>query len=215
MIVAIKPKQQWQQATWDDYVALRDDDKSDRCKLFFDNQHLWVEMGAEGINHAKFGDLFAMILLVCATKFPDLKLSTFGGCQIEKKGNRAVAPDIVLYVGDDAPAWQSGQSRFIDLEQWRSPALVGEISDTTLAIDLDEKKRLYADLGISEYWVIDVRAYRIFAFRLDEEGVYQECEISQFLPNLAISLLEKTMELLDTKTNTEAAIWFSKQIQDL
>ena len=70
MIVAIKPKQQWQQATWDDYVAMRDDDKSDRCKLFFDNQHLWVEMGAEGINHAKFGDLFAMILLVCATKFP-------------------------------------------------------------------------------------------------------------------------------------------------
>ncbi|MCX5933296.1 MAG: Uma2 family endonuclease [Pseudanabaena sp. LacPavin_0818_WC45_MAG_42_6] len=60
-----------------------------------------------------------------------------------------------MYVGDDAPAWQSGQSRFIDLEQWRSPDLVGEISDTTLAIDLDEKKRLYADLGISEYWVYD------------------------------------------------------------
>lgn len=214
MIVAIKPKQQWQQATWDDYVALRDD-KNDRCKLFFDNQHLWVEMGAEGINHAKFGDLFAMILLVCAIKFPDIKLSTFGGCQMEKKGKRAVAPDIVLYVGGDAPTWQSGQSRFIDLEQWRSPDLVGEISDTTLAIDLDKKKRLYADLGISEYWVIDVRAYRIFAFRLDEEGVYQECEVSQVLPNLAIALLEKTMELLETKTNTEAAIWFSQQIQDI
>ena len=212
MIVAIKPKQQWQQATWDDYVALRDDDQSDRCKLFFDNQQLWVEMGAEGINHAKFGDLFAMILLVCAMKFPDIKLSTFGGCQMEKKGRRAAAPDIVLYVGDDAPIWKVGQSRFIDLAQWRSPDLVGEISDTTLAIDLDEKKRLYADLGISEYWVIDVRACRIFAFRLDEKGIYQQCEVSQVLPNLAIALLEQTMELLDTKTNTEAAIWFSQQI---
>ena len=215
MIVAIKPKQQWQQATWDDYVALRDDDKNDRCKLFFDNQHLWVEMGAEGINHAKFGDLFPMIIAFWAIKFPDIKLSTFGGCQMEKKGKWAVAPDIVLYVGDDAPTWKTGQSRFIDLEQWRSPDLVGEISDTTLAIDLDEKKRLYANLGISEYWVIDVRAYRIFAFRLDEEGIYEERAVSQVLPNLAISLLEKTMELLDTKTNTEAAIWFSKQIQDL
>jgi Uma2 family endonuclease len=212
MIVAIKPKQKWQQATWDDYVALRDDDQSDRCKLFFDNQQLWVEMGAEGINHAKFGDLFSMILFLCAVKFPDIKLNTFGGCQMEKKGKRAVAPDIVLYVGDDAPTWKVGQSRFIDLEQWRSPDLVGEISDTTLAIDLDEKKRLYADLGISEYWVIDVRAYRIFAFRLDEKGVYQECEVSQVLPNLAIALLEQTMELLETKTNTEAAIWFSQQI---
>jgi Uma2 family endonuclease len=178
MIVAVKPKQQWQQATWDDYVALRNDDQSDRCKLFFDNQKMWVEMGTEGINHAKFGDLFAMILLVCAMKFPDIKLSTFGGCQMEKKGRRAVAPDIVLYVDDDAPTWKAGQSRFIDLEQSRSPDLVGEISDTTLAIDLDEKKRLYADLGISEYWVIDVRAYRIFTFRLDEESVYQQCEVS-------------------------------------
>ncbi|MBD2175430.1 Uma2 family endonuclease [Pseudanabaena sp. FACHB-1998] len=211
MIVAIKPEQKWQLATWDDYVTLREDDR-DRYKLFFDNQKLWVEMGAEGINHSKFGDLVAMILLVCATKFPDIKLSTFGGCQMEKNGKRAVAPDIVVYVGDDVPTWKAGQSRFIDLEQCRSPDLVGEISDTTLAIDLDEKKRMYAELGIAEYWVIDVKASRLFAFRLEEAGVYQQCEVSQVLPNLAIALLEQTMELLNTKTNTEAAIWFSQQI---
>lgn len=216
MIVTIKPEQRSQQATWEDYVALRDDADNklngDRYKLFFNNQYLWVEMGAEGINHAKFGDLFAMLLVFWAAKFPDIKLSTFGGCQLEKKGKRSVAPDIVLYVGDDAPIWKTGHSRFIDLDQWRSPDLVGEISDTTLAIDLDEKKRLYAELGIAEYWVIDVRAYRLFAFRLDESGVYQQCEVSQVLPNLAIALLEQTLEQLDTKTNTEAAIWFSQQI---
>ncbi len=84
-----------------------------------------------------------------------------------------------------------------------------------MAIDLDDKKRLYADGEISEYWVIDVRGYRIFAFRLDEKGVYQECNVSQGLPNLAITLLEKTLEQLATKTNTEAAIWFSQQILDI
>ena len=74
MIVAIKPQQQvWQKATWDDYVALRDDDL-DRYKLFFDNQHFWLEMGAEGINHSKFGDLFVMILFILAAKFLDRKL---------------------------------------------------------------------------------------------------------------------------------------------
>ncbi len=212
MIASIKPKQQWQQATWDEYVALRDD-QSDRCKLFFDNQHLWVEMGAEGINHAQFSALFEMIFAIWVMQNPHYRVASFRGCQIEKQGFRSAAPDIVLYVGENTPTWKAGQSRFINLEQWRSPDLVGEISDTTLAIDLDEKKRLYADLGISEYWVIDVRACRIFAFRLDEEGVYQECEVSQVLPNLAIALLEQTMELLETKTNTEAAIWFSQQIQ--
>ncbi len=212
MIVAIKPQQQvWQKATWDDYVSLRDDDL-DRYKLFFDHQHLWIEMGAEGINHSRFGDLFVMILAFWAVKFPEIKLSTFGGCQMEQKGKRAVAPDLVVYIGDDAPTWEIGQSRFIDLDKVRSPDLVGEISDTTLAIDLDKKKRMYADLGISEYWVIDVKAYRVFAFQLDEDGTYQECEVSQVLPNLAIALLEETLEQLTTKTNTEAAVWFSQQI---
>lgn len=79
-------------------------------------------------------------------------------------------------------------------------------------IDLDEKKRLYADLGITEYWVIDVRADRIFAFRL-ESGTYQQCEAFQVLPNSAIALLEQTMKMLSTKTNTESAIWFSQQLK--
>ncbi|PZU96757.1 MAG: Uma2 family endonuclease [Pseudanabaena sp.] len=216
MIVATKPTQPYQQstwvkATWEDYEALRDDKSSDRCKLFFKNNQLWVEMGTEGINHSKFGDLFVMILGFLAMRSPELKLSTFSGCQMEKKGTRAVAPDLVVYVGENIPTWESGQSRFINLEQWRSPDLVGEISDTTLAIDLDEKKRLYAELGISEYWVIDIRAARIFAFQLDESVIYQQCEISKVLPNLAIALLEQAMAMLDTKTNTEAAIWFSQQ----
>jgi Uma2 family endonuclease len=119
----------------------------------------------------------------------------------------------MVYVGENIPVWQMGESRFIDLNRWRSPDLVGEIADTTLAIDLDEKKRLYASLGIVEYWVIDVLAARIFAFRLDEAGIYQQCETSQVLLNLAIALLEQTMKMLATKTNTEAAIWFSEQIK--
>jgi Uma2 family endonuclease len=47
-----------------------------------------------------------------------------------------------------------GESRFIDLDRWRVPDLVAEVSDTTLASDLDEKKQLYVALGIPEYWVV-------------------------------------------------------------
>ena len=44
--------------------------------------------------------------------------------------------------------------------------LVGEISDPTLSTDLDEKKHLYAELGIPEYWVVDVQGKRVFCFHL-------------------------------------------------
>jgi hypothetical protein len=70
---------------------------------------------------------------------------------LEKPGTQACAPDLVLYVGVDFPIWQPGEPRRIDLNQWRVPNLVGEISDTNLANDLDQQKHLYAALGIPEY----------------------------------------------------------------
>lgn len=57
-------------------------------------------------------------------------------------------------------------TRRVNLDKWRVPDLVAEISDTTLAIDLDEKKQLYLALGIPEYWIIDVKGRQVVAFRL-------------------------------------------------
>lgn len=52
----------------------------------------------------------------------------------------AGSPDVVIDVGDDYSKWTEGETRKIDLNRWRLPDLVGEVSDTTLASDLDEKK---------------------------------------------------------------------------
>ncbi|NJO53013.1 MAG: Uma2 family endonuclease, partial [Leptolyngbyaceae cyanobacterium RM2_2_4] len=53
---------QWKRATWEDYVAYRDDSTDERMRLFFDGTYLLVEMGSEGINHAKVSDLLIMLL---------------------------------------------------------------------------------------------------------------------------------------------------------
>ncbi len=44
-------------------------------------------------------------------------------------------------------------------------ALVVEVSDTTLALDLTEKAELYATAGIADYWVLDLEGRRLLAFR--------------------------------------------------
>ncbi|WP_083617356.1 Uma2 family endonuclease [Planktothrix paucivesiculata] len=118
-------------------------------------------------------------------------------------------------MGENSPKWQEGEPRRINLEQWRVPDLVGEIADTTLAIDLDEKKQLYAGLGIPEYWVIDIRGKRAIAFRLQENGKYQEINTSIALNGLPIALLELTLEQLEKTNNFNAAFWFSQQIAHL
>ncbi|MBW4481718.1 MAG: Uma2 family endonuclease [Tildeniella torsiva UHER 1998/13D] len=209
------PQDQWHRATWADYVALRDDPSPERIKLAFNEGWLWVTIGAEGISHAAVSDLFIMILGSWAIQHPAQAFSSLGRCLLERAKVRASAPDLILYAGPNYPRWQTGEPRRIDLNQARVPDLVGEISDTTLASDLDEKKHLYAALGIPEYWVVDVRGQRVFAFLLQENGEYLLCETSQALAGLPIALLDETLQRLAQGTNTSAAAWLSQQIAPL
>lgn len=206
---------QWQPATWENYLVARDRSSSERVKLFFDGNYLLVDMGTEGINHASVNNLFTMLLAFWFIRFPEPTASSLGGCLIEKPNQQAAAPDLVLYIGADVPQWQEGETRKINLNQWRVPDLVGEIADTTLATDLDEKKQLYATLGIPEYWVIDSRGKRVFAFRLQADGKYFQCQNSVALPGLPITLLEQTLERLNQGTNISAAAWFAEAIASL
>lgn len=206
------PQDQWHRATWADYVALRDDPSPERIKLAFNEGWLWVTMGAEGISHATVSDLFIMIFGFWAIQHPDQVFSPLGRCLLERAEVRASAPDLVLYIGPDYPQWQPGEPRRIDVNQTRVPNLVGEIADTTLASDLDEKKHLYAALGIPEYWVVDVRGQRVFAFLLQENGEYTLCETSQALAGLPTALLDETLQRLAQGSNTSAAAWLSQQM---
>ena len=165
---------EWQPATWEDYLFYRDEPSLEKAKLFFNNNYLFVEMGGEGINHASISRLFAMLFFAWFTRFPDKTASDLGGGLIEKPKKQAASPDIILYTGENAPQWKAGEPRRIDLTKWRVPDIVGEVADTTLAIDLDEKKKLYAELEIPEYWVIDVVGIRVFAFRLQADGKYND-----------------------------------------
>ncbi|MGK7943298.1 MAG: Uma2 family endonuclease [Microcystaceae cyanobacterium] len=203
----------WYPATWEDYLTYRDDPTIEKIKLFFNQGYLFIEMGGEGINHAKFRELLTMLLGFWFLEHPEQNFSLLGGCIIEKPKTKAAAPDMVLYLGEDYPRWQPEDSRYIDLRKHRIPDLVGEVGDTTLATDLDEKKHLYAALKIPEYWVIDVQAKRILAFILQEHGVYQETNTSVAIAGLSINLVETTLKRLETESNGCAALWFAQQIK--
>jgi hypothetical protein len=198
-------------ANWQDYVAVRDN--PDVQKIAFHEGWLWFDMGHEGPRHASFSDLMTMVFGFWAFVNSEVVLQSYGRCLLERPESHACSPDLVLYKGDKIPRWQEGQPRRIMLNRDRLPDLVGEIADTSLSLDLDEQKQLYASLGISEYWVIDVKGKRIFAFGLAETGIYEEIQVSQVLTDLPIALLEQTLERLDTETNTAAANWLMQQLQ--
>ncbi|WP_197231946.1 Uma2 family endonuclease [Novipirellula artificiosorum] len=55
--------------------------------------------------------------------------------------------------------------------------LLIEVSDSSLAADLQEKADLYAESGIAEYWVVDVPASRIHVMTQSDGKHYRNIEI--------------------------------------
>jgi Uma2 family endonuclease len=202
----------WRSATWAEYLE-RVENLDEQERVFFNLDTIWIDMGNEGINHARFNELFTLILGFWFAKQTDVTFDLLGGCVMEKPQTQSAAPDKVLYVGGNSPRWKPGEPRRVNLDSWRVPDLVAEISDTTLAIDLDEKKQLYLALGIPEYWVIDVKGRQVLAFRL-VDGKYEQCSESVALTGLPIELLEQTLERMDNE-NGNAALWFAAQIKDI
>jgi Uma2 family endonuclease len=151
------PLQTWYSGTWEDYLTIYQQNSLEEIRIFYDQGSLWIDMGNEGINHSRYCDLFTLIFGFWFAKHPEEIFDSLSGCVIEKPNHKSAAPDKILYIGGNSPQWQQGEPRRINLDIWRVPNLVAEIADTTLAIDLDEKKQLYASLAIPEYWVIDIR----------------------------------------------------------
>lgn len=205
----------WNFATWQEYLTYRDTSTDDRIKLYYYQNKLLIEMGKEGINHSSICDLFTILIFIWFSHNSEQIFNSYGRCLLEKQNQVSAAPDIVLYLGENYPKWQAGERRYLDLDKWGIPNLVGEISDTTLATDLDEKKHLYASLNIPEYWVIDVLAKRVFCFQLQSNNQYQEAKFSLALKGLPVKLLNKTLVRLESESNGSAAIWFSKKITKL
>jgi len=217
MVLASKPATppilERHDATWQDYLTICNHPTLDWQKISFYRGWLWVNMGKEGPEHASVSDLMTAIFFAWAFLHPEVPLQSYGRCLIEYPETHACAPDLVLYKGENIPRYQAGEPRRIDLRVQRAPDLVGEIADTTLSLDLDEQKQLYASLGIPEYWVIDVKGRRVFAFALAEDGRYRAIAQSQVLAGLQIALLEQALERLASETNTAAANWFLQQLQ--
>ncbi len=206
----------WVPAQWEAYQQQRDlpTDDLNKQKLYFYQNSLLLEMGAEGINHASVNNLFTLLIGFWFAFKPENTGHLMGGCQLEKSSQKiAAAPDLVLYLGNNHPVWKQGDRRYLNLDEWRVPDLVGEISDTTIFHDLDRKKEIYAALEIPEYWVIDVQAQRFFLLVLNEAGRYESVETSQVLKDLPKVLLEEALERVASDGNAQVAQWFMGQLQ--
>jgi Uma2 family endonuclease len=86
------------------------------------------------------------------------------------------------------------------------------VANTSLSDDKGEKRILYEELGISEYWIIDVQNVQVIAFAVADGGSKRITE-SQVLPGLSISLLNEAFQRTRQMNQRLVGAWLMEQFQ--
>lgn len=205
------PTDTWVAATWDEFIQAIENPACEKAKGYYHNGQLRIEMPPVGPDHAdNNGIIVILVNLFGIAKAIPMRLRV--NCSYRKTGVREAQPDASYYIGERVQLAPIGSS-VVDLDSNQPPDLAIEIADTSLSDDLGEKRILYEDLSVAEYWVVDVKKARITAFRIIANGGSQRISESNVLPGLGIPLLEEALRRSRQMDNTAVGAWFLAQVQ--
>ena len=205
------PTDTWVTATWEEYIQTIEDPTYAKAKGYYYNGQMRIEAMAVGPDHASDNT----ILIFAVNLFGTLKgipLKGLINCSYRKPGVRESQPDISYYIGARAKLAPQGSS-LVNLNTVAPPDLAIEIADTSLSDDLGQKRLLYEDLEIPEYWVVDVENTRILAFQIASSGSRRITE-SQVLPGLRMAVLTEAIVMSRTIDQSEVGAWLLAQFQN-
>jgi Uma2 family endonuclease len=205
------PLETWVSAPWQEFVNIADAPDSSKLKSYYYNGKMRFEPMSTGSDHSKDHMTIIMSVGLFAT-LKGLPINGHNDCSFRKKGYTEFQPDASYYVGANADVIPWG-TRIVDLDQYPLPDLVIEISDTSLADDLGTKRLQYEDLGISEYWIVNVQTMQIFAFTHGHDGSIRRIRESQVLTGLKLEILEQALQRSRQENQSATTAWLMEQFR--
>lgn len=158
-----------------------------------------------GPDHARDnGSIFLGVSLFCIAKA--IPLNGLDNCSYRKTGVRECQPDVSYYIGTRSQLAPQGTS-IASLDVTPPPDLVIEVADSTLADDIGEKRLLYEELKVAEYWVVDVQKSEIIAFAIISDNGSRRIVRSEVLPGLTIALLEEALRRSRIQDQSQVGAW--------
>jgi Uma2 family endonuclease len=204
------PTDTWVVATWNEYIQVIENPAYEKAKGYYHNGKMRVEIPPFGHDHACDNTIIAFaVSLFCSIK--NILVKGLTNCTYRKIGFDEAQPDVSYYIGENADVIPYGTS-IINLDIYPPPTLVIEVANTSLADDKGEKRLLYEDLGVTEYWIVDVQNVQIIAFAIENGGSRRIPE-SQVLPGLAISLLNDALRRTRQMNQGQVCAWLLTQFQ--
>ena len=200
----------WVNATWDEYLENIEHPSCEKAKGYYYNDKYRIEMTPIGNDHSKdHSSIHTATSLFAISK--KVAIDIRDNCSYRKAGIKEFQPDLSCYIGNNANVipWGVG---VINLDEYPVPDLVIEVSNTSLSDDLGEKRLLYEDLQVAEYWVVDVQNVRVIAFAIEDAGSKRITE-SKVLAGLKIEILTEALQRSRNSNHTEVGSWLMQQFQ--
>jgi Uma2 family endonuclease len=201
----------WIPASWDKFVEISENPDYKKAKFYYYQGSYYVEIGV-GSAHASAHSVISFLVYLYCT-FQKIPVYGFINCSYRKQGTQECQPDISYYVGDKLP-FALGNS-VIDLDLVPPPDLVIEIADTSISSDLGIKRLLYEEMGVKEYWVVDVQSLKITAFQNLGNSGSDRITKSEVVKGLPLSLLEEALKRSREGDNSQVGTWFMSQVASL
>lgn len=100
----------------------------------------------------------------------------------------------------------------MNLDRYPSTNLVIEIAKSSLLDDVGAKRSLYEELGVAEYWVVDVQNAQVLAYAIADQGS-KRIQVSLVLPRLAIAIVEVALRRIREMDQSQVEGWLLTQFQ--
>ncbi|MEG4224903.1 Uma2 family endonuclease [Microcoleus sp. N9_B2] len=205
------PTDIWVAATWEEFIAMADDPAYSKAKCYYRNGQMRIETMSVGPDHSRDNAIALLAInLFCTIK--GIAVNGFNKCSYRKTGVRECQPDLSYYIGERAQLAPKGTS-IASLDVTPPPDLVIEVADSTLADDIGEKRLLYEELKVAEYWVVDVQKSEILAFAIIADNGSRRIVKSEVLPGLTIDVLEEALRRSRTEDQAQVGAWLLAQFQ--
>ncbi|NEQ23763.1 MAG: Uma2 family endonuclease [Microcoleus sp. SIO2G3] len=198
----------WVKVTWEEFMRLAYDPIYKTGKAYYNRGKARIEMTPLGWNHAEDNTIISnLVNLFCAVKRIPVRGLT--NCSLRKTGLQEAQPDISFYITslDNIPPRSNSP---VDLNKYAPPSLVVEMAASSLSDDLGEKRLLYEQMNVQEYWVVDVNLPEVTAFAVADSGSRQ-IDTSQVLPGLTMALIKETLERSRSEEHGAITRWLLSQ----
>jgi Uma2 family endonuclease len=201
----------WIRAEWETYLTEIDSPEHEQDRGYYYSGYMRIEDMPTGADHASDnGLIYLAVTLFCMVK--GIPIQGLIGCSYHKVEVRECQPDISFYIDDRANLAPTGKS-VVNLDEQAIPNLVIEISNTTLEDDLGANRLLYEEMGISEYWVVDVQNSLIYDFEMFDRGS-KRIDTSIVLQGLSIATITEALNRSKEQDRSQIGKWLMSKFQE-